>query len=174
VSRHQLGSLFVLSLAFSLPLVGCGGDNDSKPDTGTPAAQNTTPAETDTDTQTGEDLSNADQLTSGDTAAACEASACGTATLGTSCCTTADDVVAVRAVVAGHCGSDMSAFGFPGCTQKDQPGVLDAACPTVDFPPAPPMPGCCTAAGHCGGMETFIGFGCTSKPDSTAWVACGH
>ncbi|MEO8179527.1 MAG: hypothetical protein ABI895_11910 [Deltaproteobacteria bacterium] len=172
MSRSQLGSLSALSLAFSLSLVACGEDNDIKPETGTPAAQNSTPADTNTDTQTGEDLSNADQLTSGDTAVACEPSACGTPTLGTSCCTSADDVSAVRAVVAGHCGVDMSAFGFSGCTQQAQPGVLDEACPAVDFPPGPPMPGCCTAAGHCGGMETFVGFGCTSNPDAATWVTC--
>jgi hypothetical protein len=169
VSRHQLGSLLALSIAFSLPLLACGEDNDILPRTAAPP--NT---QTDTQTQTDEDLTNADQLTSGDDAAAC-AAACPAPAAGASCCTTADDITANRAVVAGHCGVDMSSFGpFPGCSQKDQPGVLDTACPEVTIPPGPPMPGCCTASGHCGAMETFFGFGCSSNPDATTWVACGH
>jgi hypothetical protein len=90
-----------------------------------------------------------------------------------SCCTTSDDVTAVRATEAGKCGIDMSAMGFPGCIMLGQPGVLDAACPEVQFGPGPAMPGCCTASGHCGAMETTVGMGCTSNPDSSAWVACG-
>jgi hypothetical protein len=35
------------------------------------------------------------------------------------------------------------------------------------------MQGCCTASGHCGAMETFMGFGCTSNPDQSTWVSCG-
>ena len=93
--------------------------------------------------------------------------------MGTACCTTAADVTAVRAVAEGKCGVDMSAVGFPGCTQKDQPGTLDAACPEVALDGIPPMPGCCTASGHCGAMETFMGFGCTSSPDTASWVPCG-
>lgn len=117
-------------------------------------------------------LDDADQLQSDDEVSACDA--CPTPASGASCCTIADDVTAIRATEAGACGVDMAAFGFPGCTQLAQPGVLDEACPPVEFPPgAPPMPGCCTEAGHCGAMETFMGFGCTSNPDSSTWVACG-
>jgi len=175
LSRYQLPSLLGISFALCLPLVACGADNDV-----VRKDQNTTPpaAQTNTDPQTNtgdENLSDADQLTSGDTTAACAVSACSTPPLGTVCCTAAADVTANRAVVADRCGADMSQFGFPGCTERDQPGVLDTACPTVEFPPgSPPMAGCCTASGHCGGMETFIGFGCTSNADASTWVACGQ
>jgi hypothetical protein len=120
----------------------------------------------------GSDLSEADQLNSGDPVAACDA--CPTPALGASCCTGMADIDAVRATAPDVCGVDMAELGFPGCTQLDQPGELDTACPPVEFPPgSPPMAGCCTAAGHCGAMETFMGFGCTSNPDPTTWVDCG-
>ena len=177
VSRHQLGSFLAISIALSAQLVACGADNDIlRPTPQAPAApQNDMDPQTNTDpTANDDDLSNADQLTSGDTGAACEVSACPTPSMGVACCTTDDDITAVRAVVAGHCGVDMASIGFPGCVQRDQPGVLDEACPPVAFPPdAPPMPGCCTASGHCGAMETFMGFGCTSNPVPASWVACG-
>jgi hypothetical protein len=182
LSRYHLPSLLGISFALCLPLVACGADNDvghtDQNTTPQPAAQTDTDPQTNTDPQTSqgdENLANADQLTSGDTTAACAASACSTPPLGTVCCTGAEDVTANRAVVADKCGADMSQFGFPGCTQRDQPGVLDTACPAVEFPPGtPPMAGCCTTSGHCGGMETFIGFGCTSNADASTWVACGH
>jgi hypothetical protein len=123
-----------------------------------------------------DELGEADQLHSGDedTVAECVVADCAAPAMGVACCTIADDVTAVRATEAGQCGTDMTEFGFPGCTQLHQPGVLDAACPPVAFPPgAPPMEGCCTEAGHCGAMETFVGMGCTSNPDSSTWVACG-
>ena len=167
--RHQLGKLVGISLSFCVSLVACGADNDILLPQPTPP-----PVQDNTDeTANQDDLQNADHLTSDETAV-CEASACAAPPSGTACCTIADDVTAVRAVEAGKCGVDMTSFGFPGCTQRDQPGVLDEACPPVEFPPgAPPMPGCCTAAGHCGAMETFMGFGCTSNPDASTWVACG-
>jgi hypothetical protein len=177
--RHQLGKLFGISLAFSVSLLACGADNDILlPQPTPPPAQNNTdqtadqvdPNQADPNQN---DLQNADQLTSND-AAACEVSACAAPPSGTACCTIADDVTANRAVEAGKCGIDMTSFGFPGCTQRDQPGVLDEACPSVEFPPgAPPMAGCCTASGHCAAMETFMGFGCNSNPDASTWVACG-
>jgi hypothetical protein len=177
--RHQVGKLFGISLAFYVSLIACGADNDILvPQPTPPPAQDNTEETANQDdqtqgTQTQDDLESADQLTSGDTAV-CEVSACAAPPSGTACCTVADDVTAVRAVEAGKCGVDMTSFGFPGCTQRDQPGVLDEACPPVEFPPgAPPMPGCCTASGHCGAMETFMGFGCTSNPDASTWVACG-
>jgi hypothetical protein len=126
-----------------------------------------------------DDLSDADQLTSDpppsdDPPADAACDACAVPSMGASCCTSADDVGAVRATAAGTCGVDMAEFGFPGCTQLAQPGVLDESCPAVEFPPgAPPMAGCCTAAGNCGAMETFMGFGCTTNPDPSTWVACG-
>ena len=147
-------------------MVACGEDNDIlRQDQAVPPPAQTENPDSDPD------LSNADQLNSG--GGACDVSACGTPAMGTACCTTAEDVTAIRAVEAGKCGVDMSAFNFPGCTQKDQPGTLDAECPPVPFPGVPDMPGCCTASGHCGGMETFMGFGCTSNPDANTWVACG-
>ncbi len=171
MSRHRLGTLLGLSFALYLPLVACGEDNDilrtDLPTTQNPGQQNPdqqTPGEQDPD------LTDPNQLNSGDT---CEPSACGTPPAGVACCTTSEDVTAVRAVAADKCGVDMTSLGFPGCVQKDQPGVLDSACPEVPFPPGPPMPGCCTAAGVCGGMETFMGFGCTTSPDSSTWVECG-
>jgi hypothetical protein len=186
VKAFRLGSLVGVSFAFLGLAAACGPDNDiliNPPANGTPP-----PAETPapSDNQDNEpiveepapedDLSDADQLNSDDPpvddAPSCEA--CPTPPSGASCCTTADDVTAIRAVEAGNCGVDMSSFGFPGCTQLAQPGVIDEACPPVEFPPgAPPMPGCCTEAGHCGAMETFMGFGCTSNPDASTWVACG-
>jgi hypothetical protein len=181
VSRHQLGTLLGISFALYLPLVACGEDNDilrptETAPTGTTPDTTTTPDPSMNQDQTNDgDLGDADQLTSGDTGGACEASACPAATNGgTACCTNADDVTANRAVEAGKCGIDLASFGFPGCTQRDQPGTIDPACPDVVFPPgAPPMAGCCTASGHCGAMETFMGFGCNSNPDSSTWVACG-
>jgi hypothetical protein len=173
VSRHPLGRILGFSFAL-FSLVACGADNDilrtdlPDPNAAAPAPPNDTGP-----TDENDDLSNADQLTSGDTGGACEASACPTPPSGTACCTTADDMTAIRAVAAGQCGVEL--VGFPGCIQRAQPGVLDAACPPVEFPPgAPPMPGCCTAAGHCGAMETFLGFGCTSNPEPSTWVACGN
>jgi len=175
LSRIRLGTLLRLSFALCLPLAACGEDNDILlPHNETPAGtQDQTQEETPPPETTDPDLTEPTQLDSA--AGACEVSACGTPAGGaTACCTTAEDVTAIRAVEAGKCGVDMAAFGFPGCTQKDQPGTLDAACPPVEFPPgSPPMQGCCTAAGHCGAMETFMGFGCTSNPDSSTWVACG-
>ena len=175
--RHQLGRLLGLSVALYLPLVACGADNDITGPTAQPPAPTNTNTQTDTNTQTGDDLSDTDHLTSGDTnadtAPACVASACTVPPNSVACCTNADDVTAVRAAQAGKCGVDMSAFGFPGCTQLAQPGVLDTACPEVLFGPPPAMAGCCTASGHCGAMETFLGLGCTSNPDSSSWVACG-
>ena len=170
MSRNRLGTLLGLSFALYLPLVACGADNDillPRPAT-PPETQNETPPPETPDP----DLTEPTQLTSGGT---CEVSACAAPPPGgaTACCTTADDVTANRAVEADKCGVDMAAFGFPGCAQRDQPGTLDAACPPVEIPPGPPMPGCCTAAGHCGAMETFMGFGCSSNPDSSTWVACG-
>lgn len=158
--KTALGGMIALSLAH---LVGCGSDEDIRinpdPQTQTPPAGGSG----------NEGDLNPDQLHSGG-----ECSACPTPTMGVSCCTTAEDVTAIRAVAAGECGTDMTEFGFPGCTQLDQPGVLDEACPPVEFPPgAPPMPGCCTEAGHCGAMETYVGMGCTSNPDTSTWVACG-
>lgn len=152
-----------------LACLACGSDDDVLIN---PPPQEPAPVVEDTD----DDLDDADQLASGDTdtdtAAACDT--CAVPAAGASCCTIADDVTAVRATEAGVCGIDMAEFGFPGCTQLAQPGVLDESCPPVEFPPgAPPMPGCCTEAGHCGAMETFMGFGCTSNPDSSTWVPCG-
>lgn len=170
MSRQRLGALLGISIALCLPLVACGEDNDIlRKDTPAPP-----PPNTDQQANPEEDpLTDPNQLTSNPGAcqpSACEASANG----GTPCCTTADDVTAVRAVEVDKCGIDMSSFGFPGCTQRDQPGTLDDACPPVEFPPgAPPMAGCCTAAGVCGAMETFMGFGCTTSPDSSTWVECG-
>lgn len=158
----------------ALVCAACGEDSDVliTPAPTTEAqntdSQNPPPEGDDTDT----DLTEADQLASDDDdVAGC--GGCPTPSMGATCCTNADDISAVRATEADVCGVDMSEFGFPGCTQLDQPGALDTACPDVEFPPGPPMPGCCTAAGHCGGMETFLGFGCTSNPDSSTWVACG-
>jgi hypothetical protein len=120
----------------------------------------------------GGELSSADQLTSEDPVGACED--CPTPALGAACCTGMADIDAVRATAPDACGVDMAELGFPGCTQLAQPGELDSACPPVEFPPgSPPMAGCCTAAGHCGAMETFMGFGCTSNPDASTWVDCG-
>jgi hypothetical protein len=175
--RHRLGTLLGLSFALYLPLVACGEDNDIlRTDTATPTPPATEdPAPTTEDPAPTEDpaLTDPTQLNSG--GGVCEVSACSTPAGGaTACCTTAEDVTAVRAVEAGKCGADLSSFGFPGCTQRDQPGTIDPACPAVEFPPgAPPMQGCCTASGHCGAMETFIGFGCNSNPDTTTWVSCG-
>jgi hypothetical protein len=151
-------------------MVACGEDNDILR-TDTPAP---TPPATEDPAPATEDpaLTDPTQLTGGDV---CEVSACATPAGGAAaCCTTTDDVTAVRAVEPGKCGADLSSFGFPGCTQRDQPGTIDPACPPVEFPPgAPPMQGCCTASGHCGAMETFIGFGCNSNPDTSTWVPCG-
>lgn len=172
--RHRLGTLLGISFALSLPLAACGDDKDIlREDMNTPPPAQDTDTPQNTDTQNpDDDLDDADQLNSG--GGACDVSACGTPSSGTACCTTGEDVTAVRAVEAGKCGVDMTSFGFPGCTQRDQPGTLDAACPPVEFMPGtPPMQGCCTASGHCGAMETFMGFGCTSNPDSSKWVACG-
>jgi hypothetical protein len=166
LNRHRLGTLLGLSFALYLPLVACGEDNDI-------LREDTTPPPSTTDT-TDPNLTDPNQLNSG--GGTCDVSACGTPPPGgaTACCTTAEDVTANRAVEASKCGLDMAAFGFPGCTQKDQPGTLDPACPDVEFPPgAPPMAGCCTASGHCGAMETFMGFGCNANPDSSTWVSCG-
>lgn len=169
--RHRLGTLLGLSFALYLPLVACGEDADIlRTDTTTPppVTEEQPPAQTEDP-----NLTDPTQLTGG---AVCEVSACGAPPPGgaTACCTSAEDVTANRAVEASKCGLDLASFGFPGCTQKDQPGTLDTACPDVEFPPgAPPMAGCCTASGHCGAMETFMGFGCNSNPDSTTWVACG-
>lgn len=153
-------------------MVACGEDNDIlRTDTADP---NATPATQDPPPTTEDpDLSDPNHLNSG---GVCDVSACGAPPPGgaTACCTSAEDVTAVRAVEAGKCGVDLASFGFPGCTQKDQPGTIDAACPDVVFPPgSPPMPGCCTASGHCGAMETFMGFGCNSNPDTSTWVSCG-
>jgi len=169
VSRHSLGRLLGLSLALCVPLVACGADNDIlAPAPPAPPA----PANTDTNTQTGDDLSNTDHLTSGDTGAACVVSACTVPAGSAACCTTEADVAGNHALEAGKCGADLSAFGA-GCAQLNQPGVLDTACPEVTIPPGPPMPGCCTASGHCGAMDAYFPLGCSSNPDSTTWVACG-
>ena len=149
--------------------LACGSDEDVllNPPPPEPAPIVEPPAD-DADDQ----LDDADQLASGEDVAECDA--CPTPGMGASCCTIADDVTAVRATAADQCGVDMSEFGFPGCTELAQPGVLDAACPPVEFPPgSPPMQGCCTEAGHCGAMETFVGMGCTSNPDPSTWVPCG-
>jgi hypothetical protein len=168
VSRHLLGRLLGLSFALYLPLVACGADNDIVGPTAQPPAGTNT--QTDTNTQTGDDLSDADHLTSGD---ACVASECTVPAGSVACCTTADDVSGNHALEAGKCGVDLSAFGAPGCSQLNQPGVLDTACPEVQIPPGPPMPGCCTASGHCGAMDTYFPLGCSANPDSSTWVACG-
>jgi hypothetical protein len=153
-------------------MLACVEDNDIlRTDTAAPAPTTTPPDNTDPTQNPDDNLDETDQLNSGGNV--CDVSACGTPSMGVACCTNGDDVTANRAVEAGKCGVDMTTMGFPGCVQKDQPGTLDSACPAVPFPPAPDMPGCCTASGHCGGMETFMGFGCTSNPDSTTWVACG-
>jgi len=158
-----------------LACLACGSDEDVliNPPPPEPAPIAEQPADP--------NLDDADQLASGgdagpDEVEVAECDACPAPTMGgASCCTLAEDVTAVRATEAGQCGVDLSAvFGFPGCTQLAQPGVLDAACPPVEFPPGtPPMPGCCTEAGHCGAMETYMGFGCTSNPDPSTWVPCG-
>lgn len=168
--RHRLGTLLGLSIALSLPLVACGEDADIlRQDQAAPP-----PASNPQDPPTEDpNLTDPNQLNSGGDA--CEVSACGTPPAGTACCTTAEDVTAIRAIEPGKCGVDMTSLGFPGCSQKDQPGTLDAACPEVPLGPpgSPPLPGCCTPTGHCGAMETFMGFGCTSSPDTATWIPCG-
>lgn len=164
--KAALGGLIAISLAH---LIGCGSDEDIRitPD---PSQTPNPPASGDDD----DDLDDPNQFTSGDEAQGAGCDSCPTPVMGVTCCTTADDVTAIRAVAAGQCGTDMSEMGFPGCVQLNQPGVLDEACPPVEFPPgAPPMPGCCTEAGHCGAMETYVGMGCTSNPDTSTWVSCG-
>lgn len=151
-----------------LACLACGSDEDVLVN---PPPQEPAPIVDPADT-TDDELDDADQLNSGGEVAECDA--CPTPSMGVSCCTIADDVTAIRATAADQCGVDMSEFGFPGCTELEQPGVLDAACPPVEFPPgSPPMQGCCTEAGHCGAMETFVGMGCTSNPDPSTWVPCG-
>ncbi len=176
MSRHQLGRLLGLSFALYLPLMACGADNDIVAPTPTPPATQTdtnTQTNTDTNTQTADNLDNADHLNSGDTGGACVASACTVPPNSVACCTTADDVTGNHAVEAGKCGVDLSAFGSPGCAQLNQPGVVDTACLDVTIPPGPTMPGCCTASGHCGAMDTYFPLGCSSNPDSSTWVPCG-
>ena len=163
-----------MGAVFALVLSACGADEDRLVNPPADTADETPPADTDTDTDDSDepDLSDADQLNSGDTeAGSCDA--CPTPSMGASCCTIADDVTAIRAVSAGVCGVDMSEFNFPGCTQLAQPGALDTACPDVEIPGFPVMAGCCTESGHCGAMETYMGFGCTRNPDPNTWVACG-
>ncbi len=185
MKAFRFSSRVGVSCVFLALAAACGPDNDillNPPPGATPAPPDTAePTDGDDSDPVNEpppedDLSDADQLNSedpsADEAASCDA--CPTPASGASCCTSAEDVTAVRATAAGHCGADLSSLGFPGCIQLAQPGVLDEACPPVEFPPgAPPMPGCCTEAGHCGAMETFMGFGCTSNPDASTWVACG-
>lgn len=175
MSRHRLGTLLGLSFALCLPLA-CGEDNDIlRQDQPAPVADPQTQDPNVTDPNvTDPNLTDPNQLNSG--GEVCEVSACGTPPAGAAaCCTSEEDVTAIRALEAGKCGVDMTALGFPGCSQKDQPGTLDAACPEVPLGPpgAPPLPGCCTPSGHCGAMETFMGFGCTSSPDPTTWIPCG-
>lgn len=176
----MLGGVVLAMLA----CLACGADNDVLINPPPPAPAPIVPPPADNTDNTDDTLDDADQLTSGGDAGPADVDggsgdggACGvcpTPASGASCCTAEADISAVRATEAGACGIDMAEFGFPGCTQLAQPGVLDEACPPVEFPPgAPPMAGCCTAAGHCGAMETFMGFGCTSNPDPSTWVPCG-
>jgi hypothetical protein len=173
IQKTLVGGVVVAMFA----CLACGSDEDvlvnPPPQEQAPIVD---PVGDDTADETDDELDDADELHSGDedTAVECVVADCAAPAMGVACCTIAEDITAVRATEAGQCGTDMAEFGFPGCTQLNQPGVLDAACPPVAFPPgAPPMEGCCTEAGHCGAMETFVGMGCTSNPDSSTWVPCG-
>lgn len=153
----------------------------------TPPPGSTTPVPNNGETPGGDDVTGADDLTSGDAlpdggagdtpdepvANACDACPAQNPQLAVSCCTGQADVDAYRAVTAGVCGLDMSPIGFPGCVQLNQPGELDSNCPEVNLGGPSPLPGCCTPAGHCGAMDTFMGMGCTSSPDPSTWIDCG-
>jgi hypothetical protein len=80
------------------------------------------------------------------------------------CCTSGPDP---------QCGFDL---GDGTCTEADQPGQIDPACPDYYDPTHDvTYEGCCTPGGHCGYVEQFIGLGCV-LPETLGWDAgpsCG-
>jgi hypothetical protein len=64
----------------------------------------------------------------------------------------------------GLCGTDVGLLIPPlagTCLQLDQPGDVDDECPAQEpIGGGLRMPGCCTDEGHCGSVETLVGFGC--------------
>jgi hypothetical protein len=65
---------------------------------------------------------------------------------------------------ANLCGADLGEV-FPSldgiCLQVGQPGEVHPSCPPqVPIAGGPPLPGCCTEEGFCGGLEEAIPLGC--------------
>ena len=81
----------------------------------------------------------------------------------TECCVTAKNV----------CGTS---FGAGDCTERDQPGTPNAACPTES--PASlygfvSLAGCCKPGGRCGVDASILLFGCVAREDIPAALGLG-
>lgn len=85
------------------------------------------------------------------------------------CCTTQADVDRRTTRAADRCGLDLSplmsdAYG-EGCWQRDQLGIVDERCPSVEVVKGlPPEPGCCTDDGLCGSLNADQKLGCRHAP----------
>jgi hypothetical protein len=92
------------------------------------------------------------------------------------CCTTQTDVDQGSARTTGQCGLDFSAtaatFYGAHCWQRDQTGVPDQSCPTLNIQTGLGEPGCCTEQGLCGGLNSTENLGCHYQAGVTP-QACG-
>lgn len=89
------------------------------------------------------------------------------------CLTTPGDVSAGVALEAERCGLSKSDASDAACIELDQPGTLDTRCPPVATDNELSRPGCCTATGQCGGMETTLGWGCILEAQAVSGTDCG-
>jgi len=107
------------------------------------------------------------QITIGDVAMpSCDLSACAP-TLGDPCCTS-DDTGAMpgdsRGRAPGQCGADLGSIGLAAlagiCLELNQEGAMSAECPELPNAANQMEPGCCTAQGLCGSINTSVPLGC--------------
>lgn len=112
----------------------------------------------------------------------CGTTTCQPSSISPACCTdpgtgVSGDPLEFAGRAPNQCGTDLGAFSAAAaglCLQLNQPGMLDDACPPLPntSPGQPPLPGCCTDEGFCGGYEAFLPLGCT-YPGTGRGAACG-
>lgn len=112
----------------------------------------------------------------------CGATTCAPTSISPACCTdpgtgVSGDPLEFAGRGPNQCGTDLGQFSAAAvglCLQLRQPGALDDTCPSLPSATQgqPPLPGCCTDEGFCGGYEAFLPLGCT-YPGTGRGAACG-